>query len=158
GEFAQNREWNHDLSLDWHLLEDDRHKGMQKLVRDLNHVYRELPALHQLDCDSKGFEWIEAENQQQSILVYLRKGYPDTPPVLVVVNLTPAAYSAYQLGVPRQGHYRECLNTDSEYYGGSNMGNVGGVQARAEPWGGQPCQLSICIPPLATLIFEWQAG
>ena len=98
------------------------------------------------------------DNQSQSILVYLRKGYADSPPVLVVVNLTPSTHTDYQLGAPRPGHYRECLNTDSERYGGSNMGNVGGVEARAEPWDGQPCQLSLCIPPLATLIFEWQAA
>ncbi|MCZ6831968.1 MAG: 1,4-alpha-glucan branching protein GlgB [Gammaproteobacteria bacterium] len=158
GEFAQVREWNHDLSLDWQLLEDAGHQGVQNLVRDLNKLYRELPALHQLDCDSKGFEWVQADNQRQSILVYLRKGLADTPPVLVVVNLTPTSYPDYRLGVPRQGHYRECLNTDSEHYGGSNMGNVGRLQARAKPLGGQAFQLSLCVPPLATLIFEWQAG
>ena len=158
GEFAQRQEWNHDLSLDWHLLEDDRHVGVQKLIRDLNRIYRELPALHQLDCDEQGFEWIEMENRDQSILAYLRKGQADTVPVLVVVNLTPAAYLDYRLGVPRSGRYRECLNTDSEHYGGSNMGNVGPLQAHAEPFGGQPCQLTLCIPPLATVIFEWQAN
>ncbi len=158
GEFAQRQEWNHDLSLDWHLLEDDRHVGVQKLIRDLNRIYRELPALHQLDCDEQGFEWIEMENRDQSILAYLRKGQADTAPVLVVVNLTPAVYPDYRLGVPRSGRYRECLNTDSEHYGGSNMGNVGSLQAHAEPFGGQPCQLTLCIPPLATVIFEWQAN
>jgi len=158
GEFAQRQEWNHDLSLDWHLLEDEQHAGVQNLVRDLNRVYRELPALHELDCQGQGFEWIEAENHQQSILVYLRKGHPGTPPVLVVVNLTPTAYSDYQLGVPRPGHYRECLNTDSREYGGSNTGNMGGVTAIEEPRSGQPCQISICIPPLATLVFEWSAA
>jgi 1,4-alpha-glucan branching enzyme len=158
GEFAQLREWNHDRGLDWDLLEDERHLGMQHLVRDLNKLYRQLPALHELDCDEQGFEWIQMDNQSQSILVYLRKGYTDSPPVLVVVNLTPSTYTDYRLGAPRPGHYRECLNTDSERYGGSNMGNVGGVEARAEPWDGQPCQLSLCIPPLATLIFEWQVA
>jgi 1,4-alpha-glucan branching enzyme len=158
GEFAQRREWNHDLSLDWHLLEDERHAGVQRLIRDLNRIYRELPALHQLDCDGEGFEWIESENDQQSILVYLRKGQAELSPVLVIVNLTPTAYPAYTLGVPRVGHYHERLNTDSGHYGGSNMGNVGGVVAQARPLGGQPCQLSLCIPPLATLILEWQGG
>ncbi|MEH6580808.1 MAG: 1,4-alpha-glucan branching protein GlgB [Halioglobus sp.] len=157
-EFAQRQEWNHDLSLDWQLLEEEPHAGVQKLVRDLNRVYRELPALHELDCDEKGFEWIEEENQSQSIFVYLRRGHADTPPVLVVVNLTPATYLDYQVGVPLPGYYRECLNTDSEQYGGSNRGNMGGVQAQEAPWGGQPCQLSLCIPPLATSIFEWRAA
>jgi 1,4-alpha-glucan branching enzyme len=131
---------------------------VQNLVRDLNKLYRELPALHQLDCDSKGFEWIEAENQLQSIFVYLRKGQADTPPVLVVVNLTPATYPEYQLGVPRPGYYRESLNTDSEFYGGGNMGNIGRLRAQAKPLDGQPCRLSLCVPPLATLILEWQPG
>ena len=157
GEFAQRREWNHDLSLDWHLLEQGPHAGVQNLIRDLNRVYRELPALHQLDCDGRGFEWIESENSGQSILAYLRKGEEGVAPVLVVVNLTPAAYSDYQIGVPKPGDYRECLNTDSEHYGGSNMGNVGGLQAKEEAFGGQPCHLSLCIPPLATVIFAWQA-
>ncbi len=157
-EFAQRQEWNHDQSLDWNLLHDERHAGVQRLIRDLNHIYRELPALHQLDCDGKGFEWIESDNHQQSLFVYLRKGQTDTPPVLVIVNLTPAAYLEYKLGVPRAGHYRERLNTDSGHYGGSNMGNIGGVDTHAKALGGQPCQLSLCIPPLATLILEWQTA
>ncbi len=156
-EFAQRQEWNHDESLDWHLLEDQQHAGVHRLIKDLNRVYKELPALHQLDCDERGFEWIESENTSQSILAYVRKGQGDTAPVLVVVNLTPTVYQTYQLGVPRPGQYRECLNTDAEHYGGSNMGNMGAVQASEEPYGGQPCQISLCIPPLATVIFEWQA-
>jgi 1,4-alpha-glucan branching enzyme len=155
-EFAQGQEWNHNQSLDWHLLEDPKHAGMQQLVKDLNQQYRNLPALHQLDCDGNGFEWIESENNELSLYVYLRKGTGNTPPVLVVVNLTPAPHEGYCVGVSKAGHYRECLNTDSAVYGGSNVGNVGGVTARAEPLGGQPCQLSLNIPPLATVIFEWQ--
>ena len=156
-EFAQRREWNHDQSLDWHLLEDEPHAGVQRLIRDLNTIYRDLPALHQLDCETAGFEWIDAENHQQSILVYVRKGQADTPPVLVIVNMTPEYYPQYNLGVPRVGQYRERLNTDSLHYGGSNMGNTGPIVARAQPLGEQPCQLCLCIPPLATLILEWQA-
>jgi len=156
-EFAQRREWNHDQSLDWHLLEDEPHAGVQRLIRDLNAIYRELPALHQLDCETAGFEWIDAENHQQSILVYVRKGQADTPPVLVIVNMTPEYYPQYNLGVPRVVQYRERLNTDSLHYGGSNMGNTGPIVARAQPLGEQPCQLCLCIPPLATLILEWQA-
>ncbi len=158
GEFGQRQEWNHDQSLDWHLLEDPMHSGVRNLIRDLNHLYRELPALHQLDCDGSGFEWVESENAEQSVLAYLRKGEAGTAPVLVVVNLTPAVYSDYKLGVPLAGHYRECLNTDSEYYGGSNMGNVGGLLALEEPSHGQPCHLSACIPPLSSVVFEWQAS
>jgi 1,4-alpha-glucan branching enzyme len=157
GEFAQVREWNHDHSLDWHLLQDERHTGIQNLVRDLNRVYRSLPALHELDCDGNGFEWIESDNSQQSILTYLRKGHAGTPPVLVLVNLTPTCYSSYSVGVPLPGSYREVLNTDSQAYGGSNKGNMGGIQAIEKSWKEQPCQVSLCLPPLATVIFEWQA-
>lgn len=157
GEFAQRKEWNHNASLDWHLLENAHHAGMQKLVRDLNHIYRELPALHELDCDGSGFEWIESDSRQNSIFSYLRKGHPGAAPVIVVVNLTPTAHADYTLGVPIGGDYRERINTDSEEYGGSNMGNMGVVQAIEEPWGGQPFRLSLCIPPLATLILEWRA-
>jgi 1,4-alpha-glucan branching enzyme len=158
GEFAQRQEWDHDQSLDWHLLEEPAHAGVQQLVRDLNRLYRELPALHQLDCESAGFAWIDGDNKRQSILVYLRKGHEGVAPVLVIVNLTPTAYPQYQLGAPRPGLYRECLNTDSSYYGGSNMGNSGPVMAQATPFAGQPCQLSLCIPPLATVVLQWEAN
>ena len=157
-EFAQREEWNHDRGLDWHLLEDEQHLGVQKLLRDLNRLYRELPALHQLDCDAGGFEWHEASNPQESILVYLRTGHTGAPPVLVVVNLTPTVHAEYRLGVPKPGHYLERLNTDSAYYGGSDTGNVGGVQVLAEPLGEHPCQLTVCLPPLATIVLEWQAA
>lgn len=157
GEFGQRQEWNHDQSLDWHLLEEPLHCGVRNLVRDLNHLYRELPALHQLDCEGGGFEWLESENSKQSILAYLRRGEAGAAPVVVLVNLTPTTYSHYKLGVPLAGHYQERLNTDSEYYCGSNSGNGGGLLALEEPSHGQPCHLSITVPPLATVIFEWQA-
>ena len=155
-EFAQRNEWNHDQSLDWHLLENPNHKGVQALIKDLNHSYRNIPALNELDCDSSGFEWLDSQNSQQSILVYLRKGQADTAPALVVVNLTPTSYENYCVGVPLSGYYRECLNTDSVKYGGSNIGNGGGVNSKNISYAGQPNQLSLSIPPLATMIFEWQ--
>jgi 1,4-alpha-glucan branching enzyme len=157
GEFAQRNEWNHDQSLDWHLLENHQHQGVQRLVKDLNHLYKSLPALHELDCDSSGFEWVESSNNQQSLFVYLRKGKDGSPPVVVVVNLTPSPINEYRIGVPRMGYYRECLNTDSEHYGGSNMGNNGGVNAHSDHCNGQPCSLNLRIPPLATVILEWQS-
>ncbi len=156
GEFAQRNEWNHDQSLDWHLLDDHRHAGVQRLIRDLNHCYRELPALHQLDCDSSGFEWVDADNHHNSIFVYLRNGHQGAAPVLVVVNMTPSTHIGYRVGVSQPGYYRERLNTDSEQYGGSNMGNNGGVHTLDDAWAGKPCHLSLTIPPLATVIFEWQ--
>jgi 1,4-alpha-glucan branching enzyme len=155
-EFAQRDEWNHDQSLDWHLLEQDSHKGIQSLVKDLNHAYQNIPALYELDCDSSGFEWLDSQNSEQSILVYLRKGQTGTAPALVVVNLTPASYNNYCVGVPLPGYYRECLNTDSAKYGGSNVGNGDGVNSINEAYAGQANQLSISIPPLSTVIFEWQ--
>ena len=159
-EFAQRNEWNHDQSLDWHLLENNHdsqnHKGVQQLIKDLNHTYRNIPALYELDCDSKGFQWLDSQNNEQSILVYLRKGKKGCAPALVVVNLTPTRYENYCIGVPEAGFYRECLNTDSVKYGGSNVGNNGGVSTQNQPYAGQPNQLSLSIPPLATLIFELQ--
>lgn len=157
GELAQRAEWNHDVSLDWHLLEHASHAGIQCLVRDLNTLYRSMPALHQLDCDASGFGWIDSQNNEQSILIYTRtgmNGQGDAPLALVIVNLTPSTYENYTVGVPRAGFYCEQLNTDSERYGGSNKGNNGGVNSHNSAWQGQPCQLSLTIPPLATLVFE----
>ena len=156
GEFAQEREWNHDQSLDWHCLEDASHKNVQSLIRDLNRLYREIPALHQLDCDPSGFEWIDHDNSDQSILTYLRRNQDSSDLVLVVVNLTPSLYTNYQIGVPLGGQFEEVLNTDSEAYGGSNAGNYGGVTAHASGFGGYSHHLSITIPPLATTVFRWQ--
>ena len=155
-EFAQRDEWNHDQSLDWHLLEHDSHKGVQSLIRDLNHTYKNVPALHELDCDGSGFEWIDSQNSQQSILIYLRKGKEGTAPALVVVNLTPTKYENYCVGVPLSGYYRECLNTDSSIYGGSNVGNDGGVNSQNNAYAGQDNRVTLSIPPLSTMIFEWQ--
>jgi 1,4-alpha-glucan branching enzyme len=155
-EFAQRAEWNHDQSLDWHLLEHDSHKGMQTLIKDLNHTYRNIPALHELDCDENGFEWLDSQNSAQSILVYLRKGPAGTAPALVVVNLTPTSYENFSVGVPHHGFYRECLNTDSSIYGGSNIGNGGGVNSVNEVYAGQANKVSLSVPPLATMIFVWQ--
>jgi 1,4-alpha-glucan branching enzyme len=155
-EFAQRDEWNHDQSLDWHLLEHDSHQGIQALIKDLNHAYKNIPALYELDCDGSGFEWLDSQNNQQSILTYLRKGKSGTAPALVIVNLTPSSYDHYSIGVPLSGYYRECLNTDSVKYGGSNVGNGGGVTSQHETYAGQANQLTLSIPPLATMIFEWQ--
>jgi 1,4-alpha-glucan branching enzyme len=156
-EFAQRAEWNHDQSLDWHLLEHDSHQGIQTLIKDLNHTYRSIPALSELDCDSSGFEWLDSQNSKQSILIYLRKGKAGTAPALIVVNLTPTSYENYNVGVPLAGFYRECINTDSSVYGGSNIGNGGGVTSQDIEYAGQPNHITISIPPLATMVFEWQA-
>lgn len=155
-EFAQRNEWNHDQSLDWHLLENENHKGVQQLIKDLNHTYRNIPALYELDCDCSGFQWLDSQNSEQSILVYLRKGKQGTAPALIVVNLTPTSYENYCVGVAEGGFYRECINTDSAIYGGSDIGNNGGVFTQEQPYAGQSHQLTLSIPPLATMIFELQ--
>ena len=155
-EFAQLQEWNHDQSLDWHLLDQAPHAGMQKLVKDLNAVYRQHPALYQKDCSADGFEWLDSENNEQSVFAFLRKGNQDSAPVLVVSNLTPMPHSAYQIGVPEEGYYAECLNTDSDQYGGSNTGNQGGVSTTVDFCNGHPFTLSLTLPPLSTLIFVKQ--
>jgi len=154
GEFAQEREWNHDQSLDWHLLDDHLHRGVQALVRDLNRLYRELPALHQRDCDSGGFSWVDGGDADNSVVSYLRWGNGDARPALVVCNFTPVVRHGYRVGVPFPGRWRERLNTDAGLYGGSNVGNGGGLAAEPEPWHGQPHSLRLTLPPLATLVLE----
>ncbi|CAN5252567.1 1,4-alpha-glucan branching protein GlgB [soil metagenome] len=156
-EIAQEREWNHDRSLDWHLLDDDLHRGVQRVVRDMNHLYRELPALHELDCEPAGFEWIDTNDSQQSVLSFLRKDRAGERPVIAVCNFTPVPRAAYRIGVPAPGFYRELVNTDAEVYGGSGIGNFGGVEATPEPWHGRTHSILITAPPLATVLFAREA-
>ena len=157
-EFAQAREWNHDRSLDWHLLDDERHVGVQRLVRDLNRLYRGAPALHQLDFVPAGFQWMDHEDAAHSVLAFVRRGLDARSFMLVVCNFTPTAQTGYRVGVPEPGQYRERLNTDSAHYGGSNLGTPLGA-ATAEPiaWHGQPQSLALTLPPLATVFLEWTA-
>jgi 1,4-alpha-glucan branching enzyme len=155
GEFAQPAEWSHDRSLDWHLLGAERHAGMQRLIGDLNHLYREIPALHVRDCEPEGFAWIDASNSTDSVLAWLRLGHEGDKPVLAVSNFTPVPRQGYRIGVPHGGRWAERLNTDAAGYGGSGLGNFGGVEAEASPWHGQPYSLLLTLPPLATVIFEW---
>jgi 1,4-alpha-glucan branching enzyme len=154
GEFAHEREWSHDHPLDWHLLADPGHRGVQNLVRDLNRLYRTTHALHALDCEPGGFEWIEGGDAAQSALAYLRRGRIGGRPVLVVCNFTPIVRRNFLVGVPEGGRWAERLNTDGYTYGGSNVGNAGGVDALPRPHHGRPFSLEITLPPLATLVFE----
>ena len=164
-EFAQGREWSHDRSLDWHLLDntaDPAHAGVQRLVRDLNHLQRRLPALHQRDFTPDGFEWISHDDALNSVLAFVRHARDETTgqarPVLVVCNFTPTVHTAYRVGVPRAGQWVERLNTDSAYYGGSNAGTpLGAAQAEAVPAHGREQSLLLNLPPLASLFFEWTA-
>jgi 1,4-alpha-glucan branching enzyme len=151
GEFAQEREWNHDMSLDWHLTTDPMHRGIQELVRDLNAVYREEPALHVRDCEPEGFEWIDASDAAASVFVYLRKGGEDDRPVVAVCNFTPVVRRSYRIGLPFEGAWRELVNTDQERYGGSGVYN-GHIEARSEPWQGRPASAELSLPPLAVLL------
>ena len=155
GEFGQEREWNHDGSLDWHLLNDASHRGVQDLVRDLNHLYRGSPALHELDCEAQGFEWIEASDSDNCVLSFLRRDRTGERVAVAVCNFTPVVRYGYRLGVPKPGRYLERINTDSAVYGGSNVGNAGGVAAAPTSSHGRPHSIEITLPPLATLIFEW---
>ena len=147
-EFAQQNEWRHDHSLDWHLLEDPRHAGIQALIRDLNRLYRSLPALHELDCESAGFEWLVTDDAARSVFAWLRKGRETRERCLVVVNFTPEVYRDYRIKVPFFGTWRELLNTDAALYGGSDVGNGGAVSTLDE---GAIPEVSLVIPPLAAI-------
>jgi 1,4-alpha-glucan branching enzyme len=157
-EFGQGREWAFDQSLDWHLLGIDWHLGVQRLVKDLNRVYRELPALHQRDCDGRGFEWLEANDAENSVLSWLRHGEEGTRPVLVISNFTPVPRHGYRLGLPASGRWVERLNTDATFYGGSGIGNMGGIVTEEVASHGRPFSVRLTLPPLATVIFEHEGG
>ena len=153
GEFAQEREWNHDIGLDWQLLADPFHEGVRRLVRDLNFLYRNEPALHQLDCDPAGFQWIDVANAAESIVSYLRRSRDPQELAIVVCNFTPVPRDNYRIGVPRPGRYRERINTDAAEYGGSGVGNAGEVHAEPHPIHGQQYSIALRLPPLGVLIF-----
>jgi 1,4-alpha-glucan branching enzyme len=149
-EFAQDSEWNHDVSLPWHLLQNKAHAGIQRLVRDLNRLYRTLPALHALDCDPAGFEWLVADDSSNSAYAWLRKGRGELERCVVVINFTPQVLKDYRVRVPFAGRWREVLNSDAAIYGGSNVGNDGSVTTvvtRDTP------ELRIVVPPLAAVFF-----
>jgi 1,4-alpha-glucan branching enzyme len=147
-EFAQEREWQHDHSLDWHLIGDPKHAGIQTLVRDLNRVYRSVPALHELDCEGAGFEWLVLDDLDNSVFAWMRKGKDEGARCLVIVNFTPQLHRDYRIRLPFGGAWREILNSDAAVYGGSNAGNAGLVTATA---GAAGHELRLVVPPLATL-------
>ena len=152
-EFAQGREWNHAQSLDWHELEVPAHLGVQSLVRDLNALYRDNPALHVNDTRPEGFVWLEANDADASVFAYVRKGAPGDPMVVVALNMTPVERN-YRLGLPAVGQWDEVLNTDASAYGGGNRGNLGGVRAEPVPWHGQAQSARVTLPPLSAVIFR----
>ena len=154
GEFGQWREWNHDASLDWHLLEQAPHKGVQRWVRDLNTFYRGERAMHELDCDGGGFEWVDANDAENSVVSFIRKGRSGAADVLVVCNFTPVPRYNYKVGAPHGGHWDEVLNSDAPLYGGSGQGNFGGTSAAPVPAHGRPYTLTITVPPLGLVAFK----
>jgi len=154
GEFGQWQEWYHEESLHWHLLKYLPHQGIQRWIRDLNHFYRNEPALYELDFEPEGFEWIDFSNWEESIISFVRRGKSTKDIVLVVCNFTPVPKYNYRLGVPESGFWKEALNSDAQEYGGSGHGNLGGAEAVAIPWHGKNYSLSLTLPPLGILIFK----
>jgi len=155
-EFGQLNEWNHDTSLDWNLTELPRHDELRRLVQHLNYTYKSEPALWDRDDSYAGFDWIDFHDADNSVVAFLRKS--QTADVIAfVVNATPVVHHNYRLGVPESGFYREIINTDAETYGGSNVGNFGGVQTQDVPWMGRQYSILIHLPPLATVAFKLQA-
>ncbi len=151
-EFGQPAEFDHDAQVDWDAAYRAPHDGIRALVRDLNRLYRDTPALHRRDSDPQGFQWIDAANAEDSVLAFCRHGGDGDPPVLVICNFTPVERNGYRVGVPCPGHWREILNTDAATYGGGNRGNLGGVEAEALPRHGQQHSLRLTLPPLSTLM------
>ncbi|NQU10091.1 alpha amylase C-terminal domain-containing protein, partial [bacterium] len=152
-EFGQWNEWHHDGSLDWHLLQFEPHAGLQRWLADLNRVYRAHGALHQVDFTPDGFEWVDCNDAESSVISLLRKPQTGAELVLVVCNFTPSARRGYRLGVPRGGFWRELLNSDAAQYGGSGQGNLGGFEAESVPMHGRPFSLNLTLPPLSALFF-----
>jgi 1,4-alpha-glucan branching enzyme len=153
-EFGQRSEWNHDANLDWHLLEQPLHAGLQRWVRDLNRLYRGAPALHERDSDPAGFEWIDCDDHRHSLVSFIRRGRRPDDVLLFVCNFTPVPRYGHRVGAPRAGLWRERLNSDAAVYGGSGLGNAGAVQAVQAPHHGRPCRLELVAPPLGVVIFQ----
>jgi len=156
GEFGQSSEWAHDGSLQWELLNEPLHQGLKQWVGDLNSLYRQEPALHELDCDSRGFEWIDCDDAEHSVVSLMRKAKSTGNLILIVCNFTPVPRYSYRLGAPRSGMWHEVLNSDAGRYGGSNMGNLGGVETVPVPLHGRPHSLTLTLPPLSVSVFRNQ--
>ena len=156
GELAQEREWNHDGEIDWALLDRPEHAQMQRLVRDLNHVYSGEPALFRRDADPGGFHWIIGDDSDNSVFAYARIGGEGDAPIVVLLNMTPNPHSGYRVGLPRAGQWREILNSDGAIYGGSNLGNGGVVHADALPFHHQPASAAVTLPPLAAILLRFE--
>jgi 1,4-alpha-glucan branching enzyme len=155
-DFGQEREWNHDASLDWHLMEDPMRGGLSRWVRDLNTLYRGEPALHELDGHPTGFTWVDCHDADQSVVSLIRRSKDPGELVLFLFNFTPVPRHNYRVGVPKGGRWEEMLNSDAPLYGGSGQGNEGGVRAAPVSWHGQFHSLNLTLPPLGVLALRWQ--
>jgi len=154
GEFGQSREWDYDRSLDWHLLDEPMHASLRRWVRDLNHVYQREASLHQVDFEGTGFQWIDCQDQEKSVVSMLRRARDPNDYAVMVMNFTPVPRRGYQIGVPDAGRYTEVLNSDSAIYGGSNVGNLGGVDTEAHQIHGFDHSISLTVPPLGFVLFK----
>jgi len=150
-EFAQEQEWSHERSLDWHLLEDPQHDGMRRLVSDLNRVYKDERALWDIDFEPSGFAWLEPNDAENNVVSFLRRSENDEQVLVAACNFSPVPRHGYRMGLPRGGRWREAINTDAEVYGGSSVGNFGGVDAENVPWHGQPFSAELQLPPLGVV-------
>jgi 1,4-alpha-glucan branching enzyme len=156
GEIAQESEWSHDRQIEWDLLDQPAHQGIQRLVRDLNRVYAAEPALHRLDADPNGFRWIIGDDRANSVFAFLRSAGDAAPVVLTVCNMTPVPRHGYRVGVPQAGRWREIVNSDSALYGGSNAGNRGAVETSGTAAHGEGQSFGLVLPPLATLMLRYE--
>jgi 1,4-alpha-glucan branching enzyme len=154
GEIGQWREWNHDSSLDWHLLDTPAHAGLQRWMRDVNTFYRAQPALWEKDTDPAGFQWIDCNDTEQSTLSFARHGHGPADALIFACNFTPVPRPNYRIGVPRAGYWTEALNSDATLYGGSGQGNLGGVSSAPVEWHGHPQSINITLPPLGIVAFR----
>jgi 1,4-alpha-glucan branching enzyme len=153
-DFGQWNEWGHDTELQWDLLQWDTHRGVNKLITDLNRLYRREPALHELDFHGGGFEWIDCHSRDDSVLTYIRKAKKPEDFLMIACNFTPVVRRDYRIGAPRGGWYQEIFNSDSQYYGGGNVGNHPGVEAGKPGAHGRPFGVSVVLPPLAAVVFK----
>jgi 1,4-alpha-glucan branching enzyme len=156
-EFGQSKEWNHDASLDWHLLQYQDHSGLQSLVRDLNRLYRSEPVFSRGDLNHETFRWLNCTDGDNSTISFLRLDPGQRTVFLVVGNFTPVPRSGYRVGVPHRGYWTEMMNTNATCYGGDGTGNLGGCEASDVPCDGQGNSLVLTLPGLSTLVFKWTA-
>jgi 1,4-alpha-glucan branching enzyme len=157
GEFGQWDEWDFEKSLDWHLTKEQSHRQVQLWIKDLNTVYTRELALHQLDFERLGFEWLDIQDWEKSIISFSRRGRSPDHPIIVVCNFTPVSRRNYRVGVPKGGYWKEILNSDASEYGGSGQGNLGGVTAEAHRYHGRDHSVSITLPPFGALFFRSEA-